>query len=211
MDHRFPAWLRWTVKKLDFLALPNLGPLICGLAVLGFIGNQMLGAPLERFVFDPQAVMDGEYFRLFAFPTLSEPLWLLFFCLYVYFVFNMLEESWGQGPVTLFTLFSYVMALTASFVADRPLDIWSHVLENVSLAFGTLFPELEFLLLFILPVKAKYLAILAGVLSIVQFILGGPSTRIALPLVFLPYLIFFGPYLFGILRSKIRKNRNRFR
>ena len=95
--------------------------LICGLAVLGFIGSTVMEAPLERFMFDPVAVANGEYWRLFAFPTLTSPLWLLFFCLYSYFVFGTLEASWGEGPLTVFTLFSYTAALGASFLSGHPL------------------------------------------------------------------------------------------
>ena len=204
MDNRFPKWLRATVSALSFLSLPNLGPLICGLAGLGFVGSEILHAPLDQFVFDPQAFLQGEWWRVFAFPTLSDPLWLIFFCLYVYFVFELMEQSWGEAPLTLYTGFSYTMALVASLISGRSLEIWTHVLENISLAFGTLFPNMELLLFFVLPVKAKWLAMLAGVIFLWQFIMGTGSERIFLLLVLLPYFIFFGSYLFKEIKNKLR-------
>lgn len=209
MDDRFPKWLRTIVGFFSFLSLPNLGPLICGLAVLGFIGNNVLQAPMERFVFDPQAFLAGEWWRLCAFPTQSDPLWLLFFCMYVYFIFQMLEQNWGEAPLTLFTLFAYVMALTASLISGQSLEIWTHVLENISLAFGTLFPEMELLLFFVLPVKAKYLALFAGLVFLWQFVTGSDNQRLVLFLVLLPYFVFFGPVLFKNLRMKWKVSRNR--
>jgi hypothetical protein len=93
MDNRFPKILRIIISRLDFIAIPNLGLLISGLAVLGFVGSQGLGAPLERFIFDPELVLQGEWWRLFAFPIFQDPLWLLFFVMYAYFAIGMLETS----------------------------------------------------------------------------------------------------------------------
>ncbi len=212
MDDRFPKPLRFVVRKLSFLAFPGLGTLIAGLAVLGFIGLDVLHAPMDRFLFDPNAFQAGEYWRLFAFPTFDNPLWLLFFVLYAYFIFGTLETSWGEAPTTLYTLFSYVAALAASFFAGMPLSVWTHVMENISLAFGTLFPEMEFYLFFVLPVKAKWLAALAGLLFLYQFLVGGLYMKLFLLIMLSPYLIFFGPLLFKIARTKYRvmRNRNRF-
>lgn len=212
MDDRFPAWLRRIVSFLSFLSLPNLGPLICGLAVLGFVGSNMLEAPMDRFVFDPQLVLQGEWWRFFAFPTLNEPIYLLFFCMYVYFAFGTLEQSWGEAPTTIYTLFSYTMAIVASLITGKPLPIWIHVLENVSLAFGTLFPDIEFLLFFVLPVKAKWLAFFAGAIFLYQFVVGSGSDRLFLFLTLLPYFVFFAPMGIGLIakKRKISQNRKRF-
>ena len=175
MDDRFPKWLKVVLRKLDFIGLPNIGMFVCGLSVLGFFGLNFLGAPLERFIFDPYLVTQGEWWRLFSFPTgdgITNPIWFIFYVLYIYFVMSSMEAQWGPGPLTIFTFFAYWCAIAASFVAGRPLSIWYHVVENLSLAFGTLFPNLELYLFFIIPVKAKWLAVFAGVLLFGQFLMG---------------------------------------
>lgn len=207
MDDRFPKYLRWLTRKLEFLALPNLGMLICGLAVLGFIGNKIMGAPLERFMFDPDLVLQGEWWRLFAFPTLTDPIWLLFFVLYTHYTMMTLEAVWGTSPLTLFTGLSYLAALGASFLAHRPLSIWVHVMENISLAFGTLFPDVEFYLFFIIPMKAKWLALFAGALFLLQFVTGDNANRLFLLVILSPYLLFFSPILYRAIKQEIRRRR----
>ena len=165
MDYRFPKYLRVLVQKLSFISIPNLGMLLAGLAVLGFVGSTLLEAPMEQFVFDPNRVLQGEWWRLFTFPVSeapTNPIWLLFYCLYVYFIMNAMESSWGPGPLTVFTLFAYFCALAGSFAVGAPVPIWKYVVENISLAFGSLFPEVELQLFGIIPVKAKYLAMIAG-------------------------------------------------
>ena len=214
MDDRFPKWLRFTVSKLSFIAVPNLGTLICALAVLAFLAKTYFGTPYERFIFDPELVRQGEYWRLFAFPLPegTNIIWSLFYLLYVYYVFNALESFWGPGPLTVFVIVGYVCGLIAAFVTDTAVSIWFHIIENVSLAFGTLFPEVEFYIYFVLPVKAKWLAVLAGGLILFQFITGGWVTKVTIPIVMLPYFIFFTPVLVGHIRTrrKIAQNRKRF-
>jgi hypothetical protein len=214
MDERFPKWLRITVDKLSFIALPNLGTLVVALAALAFLAQMYWGTPLDRFIFDPELLRQGEWWRLFAFPlpSGSNPIWSLIYLLYVYYVFNQLEVQWGAAPLTVFVAIGYIAGMVAALVTGRPVQIWFHIIENVSLAFGTLFPEIEFYIYFILPVKAKYLTMLAGALILYQFVTGGIDQKIILAIVMLPYLIFFSPFLLNYVRTKrkIAANRKRF-
>ncbi|MCB0405800.1 MAG: hypothetical protein KDD51_13540 [Bdellovibrionales bacterium] len=213
MDDLFPKYLRRIVQRLDFLGIPNLGMLVAGLAVLAFLARMGMNAPLERFTFDPYLVSQGEWWRLFAFPTgLTNPLFLFFYVLYVYYVMGSLESHWGPGPLTIFVGFSYLMAIAGAFAVGQPVSIWYHVLENVSLAFGTLFPDVTFYLFFVVPVRAKWLALFAGALLLFQFVVGGFYTKIFLLIVLLPYLIFFGPYLFSWIKNRrsLSKHKRRF-
>lgn len=214
MDDRHSKLLRWVVRKLSFISLPNLGMFIAAITVMGFIGRVILNLPIDRFIFSPEMVWQGEWWRLFAYPvneSLTNPLWLFFYVLYIYFIMNSLEVHWGPGPLTVYTLFSYLAAIAGSMLLNRTSFIWFHVIENLSLAFGTLFPDIEFLLFFIIPVKAKWLALLAGGWLVVQAILGGWDTALFLFIVMMPYLIFFGPYLVSTIQGtyKRKKNRNR--
>ena len=215
MDHRFPKWLRVVVQKLDFVGIPNLAPLLCAMAGMAFLAKAMGGASVERFLFDPVLVLQGEWWRLFGFPVsdgLDNPLYLIFYVLYLYFVINALESHWGPGPLTVFLGLGYISALAASFLTMQPLSIWFYILENVSLAFGTLFPDMELYIYFVLPVKAKWLAMLAGGYIIFQCLRGGVFVTLFLTITLIPYLLFFSPMLYTLVRTryKVAKNRKRF-
>ena len=212
MDSRFPKWLRTCVNKLDFLGIPNLAPLLCAMAVLAFVAKMMGGASIERFLFDPYLVLQGEWWRLFGFPVsdgLDNPVYLIFYVLYLYFVINTLESQWGPGPLTVFLLLGYLSALAASFLTMQPISIWFYILENVSLAFGTLFPDLELYIYFILPVKAKWLALLAGALILFKFIFASLLGKLFIAITLFPYLLFFSPMLISILKTKYQLSKNR--
>jgi hypothetical protein len=208
MDDRFPKYLRWISKKIEVIAVPNLGTLVAGLAILAFVAKVILNVPMERFVFDPELVLQGEWWRLFSFPLesgLENPIWLIFYVLYVYFVLNTIEEVWGAAPLTLYLILGYIASLTAAFITGQPISLWFYILQNVSLAFGTLFPEFEMYLYFIIPVKAKWLAVLAGVFILIQFVMGSLMKKLFLAIVLTPYFLFFAPILFSYLRNKKRK------
>lgn len=212
MDDRFPKYLRFIVKKLGFLALPNIALLLAGFAVLGYIGTKLLGAPMQQFVFDPQRVLDGEWWRLLTFPVSEAPtneILLLFYCLYVYFIVNAIEQSWGVAPLTIFTLLAYMCGLAGAFLLGGPVQIWIYVVQNLSLAFGTLFPDVELHLFGLVPVKAKWLAVIAGALVLLQT-LGAPWIfKGFLVLVHLPYLLFFGPMVVRAVRDRRRNQMRR--
>lgn len=212
MDDRFPLWLRRAVKRLDFLALPSLGKFVVAAAIVAFVAKNIVGVPMEKIVFDPQAVLDGEVWRLLVFPSqgISDPLWLLFFVLYIFFVFNSIELSWGPGPLTVYTLLSYLAAIGGAFLVGHPIPVWLYIVENVSLAFGTLFPELELYIYFILPVKAKWLACLAGAIILYQFFSTNITGKLFFCVALSPYLLFFSPLLVSWARGRIRAKRSRF-
>ncbi len=214
MNDTIPKYLRWILKHTQFIAIPNLGFLIAALAVLAFVGTHMLGAQLHQFTFVPEAVRAGQWWRLFAFPIsqdLTNPIWLLFYVMYIYFVFNSLENFWGTPSLTFFTLFSYVCTIAAATLVNISTNIWYHVIANISLAFGTLFPEVEFYLFFILPVRAKWLTLFAGAMILLQFIVAPLPYKLFLAICMLPYLLFFSPMLLGYIKmwKYRRQNRNR--
>jgi len=213
MDDRIPQYLRRIVQKLDFLAIPNLSYLIGGLAILAFLATQMFGIDISRLYFVPQLILLGEYSRLFAFPleTGSHPIWLLLFVYVTYIIVGGLENSWGPGPLTVYTILGYLSVMAGGFVTMTPVSIWYYVMINLTMAFGTTFPDIEFLIFFVIPVKVKYLAMLSGGFLLFQFVVGSMGTKVFLLFAMLPYLLFFSPYLYKTarMRYQVRKNRQR--
>lgn len=219
MDYRFPKWLRTVVKKLDFLAIPNIGPILAACAVIGFFAVRMNSFGTSQVMFDPRLIMEGgQWWRILAFPFMSGVMmdslfFLLFHCLYIYYVCSLLESHWGTGPLSVYLIFSYICTIAASLFFPSNLNLSHYVMENISLVVGTLLPDIEFTLYFLLPVKAKWLAFLSAALIVVSAV-NYPSTdfRISLLIAFFPYFLFFGPLLFTRGKDiwKRRKNRQKF-
>lgn len=120
-----------------------------------------------------------------------------------YFIGNMLEREWGSVKFTVY----YGIGVLANIVVGLVLSVlyganyaWSVVSVdylNMSLffAFAALYPDLQFLLFFIIPVKAKWLAWIDAAffaLSIATSLLNLSWTGVVLPLVAIAnFLLFF--------------------
>lgn len=207
MDERFPRYVRVIVRRLSFLSIPNLGMLMAGFGVLGFMGHISGSVPMDRFVFDPYLFMQGEWWRLLTFPVAeapSSPIWLLFYVLFVYYIMNGLEEGWGVAPLTVFTLFSYLACLGSTFYAGGPIRMWQFVIENIMFAYSTLYPDMTFHIFGIFPVKAKWLGMIYGAIALLGFF----NSPVLHTILYSPYLFFFGPYLYSTVRYSM-KNKAR--
>lgn len=202
-------FIRKIVQRFSFFAIHNMGLFIAGLAVAGFVANLAMPVPIERFYLDPEMVLHhGQWWRLFTFAFTSgmtHPLWLLFFCLYIYFVCNALENTIGAAALTFYVFLGYLSLLGISFITYAPLDLSFYFVEYLTLAFATLFPEYELNLYGIIPVKAKWFGYLAAGLIGWQFLMGGLLAKLALPIVFLPYVLFFYPKIKYTLKRAMKK------
>lgn len=134
-----------------------------------------------------------------------------------YFIGNMLEREWGSVKFTVY----YGIGVLANVVVGLVLSVlyganyaWSVVSVdylNMSLffAFAALYPDLQFLLFFIIPVKAKWLAWIDAAffaLSIATSLLNLSWTGVVLPLVAIAnFLLFFwedAARIFGRVRHQ---------
>ena len=88
--------------------------------------------------------------------------WFFISMLVLWIMARPLEESWGSPRFLAFWLISTLGASGTAAVIGLPLA--GDVFLNASLlfTFATVYPEVEFRLFFIIPVKVKYLAIVAG-------------------------------------------------
>lgn len=190
--HRNNAFVRFLNQYFSWLSIPYLAIILAALPILGLLLESM-GYPKHYYMFDPSLIKMGEYWRLLALPSSMQSMfWLIFYVLYVYYIVDALEGIWGENTLSLFVALSYLAGVTAGFIFNQYIPIWYYVTLNVSLAFGTLFPDIEFYLYFILKVKAKWLAILAGVFLVWQMITGSTATKLSLLLVISPYILFLG-------------------
>jgi hypothetical protein len=151
------------------VAVPNLTLVLIVGQVLLFV---LIGARpevLERAVFIPSKVLQGEVWRLLTFlflPPTDQLLWALIFW-YVFYLFgSALEATWGDARYNLYLLIGFTVTVSAALGAaaitglDQPAS--NGFLEGtVFLAFAYLYPDFQILLFFILPVRVKWLAMLA--------------------------------------------------
>ncbi len=125
--------------------------------------------------FDRERILSGEIWRLVTFLFSSSGMsgfgafGLLFFIFMVMIAFMMsdaLEGAWGTFRTTMFFYAGWFFLLVGNFISPVAFSGSGFLLYGTAfLAFATLFPKVEFMMFFILPVQVRFLAMIqAGLL-----------------------------------------------
>ena len=147
------------------------------------------------------------------FHAMIGPIWLLVMLYFYYWIGSCLEREWGNGKFTIYyvsgMLLTAIYGVVLSAILGRDVIVSTTYLNlSMFFAFATLYPDMQVLLFFIIPIKVKYLAYVDAAL----FVLGIITT--AFPLNLLPvvavlnYLVYCGDWLFDFFRpSHVRQRQ----
>lgn len=161
-------------------------------------------------------VLQGEIWRLITFifvpPVLDGNILMLILSLFVaYNIGSSLEHEWGTMLFTLYYTLGTVGAIAAGMISGIGYNYYIYL--SMFLAYAYLYPNATFMLFFLLPVKAKWLAALDWALYIYLFIVGGAAERFAIVFSLINFFVFFGPDVWRTMKQnyKTSKRRREFR
>lgn len=203
-------WIASLEKRFGSWAIPNLGLYIILIQVVGVLLLMGDYASYSDLMLIGVRVKGGEWWRLLSFmmlPRTLSPIWLLIAFYVFYLISNAMERQWGTFRFNLFILIGYLLTVAMAVISPTAVITNTFFLGCVFLAFATLFPNFEFLLFFILPVKVKWLGYLtaAGYL-LVFFPGGGTGDRLCVVAAFVNYALFFGhDFVRNIVAGQRRK------
>jgi hypothetical protein len=168
--------------------------------------------------FDIDRILAGEVWRLatwLAIPPSFNLLWGALGLYWLYLIGTALESEWGAFKYLFYFAVGALGSMVAASIGHVPTSNTALML-TLFLAFATLWPDFEIRLFMLLPVRVKWLALLAGI-GLVYDILTKPGFERLLPLVAVAnYLLFFhqglGQLVRGVAREAERAGtRNRMR
>ena len=148
--------------------IPNLMRyIIIGNVIVFFLLRMSNYAAISFLGLDWSKVLHLEIWRLVTFifvPESTEPFTLILSLYFMYFIGNMLEREWGTAKFNLYYFSGVVLTiLTAliSYLAFGRGTVYGayYVGMSMFLAFAAMYPDAQLLLLYIIPIKAKWLAI----------------------------------------------------
>ncbi|MEG0368548.1 MAG: rhomboid family intramembrane serine protease [Hungatella sp.] len=107
-----------------------------------------------------------------------------------------LEQAWGSFRFNVYFLMGIVGHVLAALLGYLVFgQTWylttSYLNFSLFFAFAALYPNMQFLLFFVIPVKAKWLAVFNGLYFLYGFIFGTAATRCAIVLSLANFIIFF--------------------
>ena len=160
-------WMNKLERKFGKYAIPNLMYYIIILYAVGFVLNMIAPGFYHNYLsLNMHAIMQGQVWRLITFIIQPPNTNLLFvvFTLYLYYMIGQqLEYNWGAFRFNLYffmgVMLHIIAALLAYLIWNASLPMGTYYL-NMSLffAYAALYPNQQFYLFMIVPVKVKWLA-----------------------------------------------------
>ena len=201
-------------RRLGFLAIPGLHRILVGFGGLVFILSLALPGFTSMLVLDPEKIRHGEVWRLITYifiPQSLSPLWVIFALWFLWWVGEGTERAMGAFQFTLYFVIGMIGTTIAAFFFGSNFSN-AMLISSIFFAFARFYPEEMIYVLFILPVRIKYLAWVYCALLILGFFTGSNSYRAALIAAFANYLIFFGPEIIHQARHRrsVSERRRRF-
>ena len=208
-------WLDKLERKLGRFAIPNLtvylmicyviGFMLWNLAAMNLIPAEVIG----YLTLEPALILRGQVWRLITWlvvPPSSNLISLVFFVLLYYSLGTALERTWGVFRYNVYIFSGLLFTVLAVFGLyafyyfaygfEMPMSVLgmagsNYVTLSIFLAFAAIYPEMEVLLYFILPIKMKWMALVYVAIAGYDFINGNIVTRVVIGTSLLNFVIFF--------------------
>ena len=212
-------------RKLEKYAIPNLTLYLIICYGIGYLMQYLVPAGYQYLMLDPFLVLKGQVWRLVTWiliPPDSSNIFFVLITLYLYYSLGgLLERIWGTYKYHVYLFSGLLFTILGAFVlcgysvlmgAQPTMYTGLYLLNNGSavyfgqfstyyinmsifLACAASIPDVQVLLMFIFPIKVKWLGIVYGIILLVNCIQGGIATWIVVIFSLLNFLVFF-------LRSK---------
>lgn len=208
-------WLNKLERKFGRFGIPNLMMYITSTTLVLSLVQMFGGIPLSYWMaFDRDLILRGEVWRLVTFLFVDNSGSLLSMALMLYFYYWIgcrLEYAWGDFQFTLYYLLGTIGAIVSGFLMGWVSSTYLNL--SLFLAYATLFPNEEILLMMFIPLKVKYLAYLDWVIFGATILFQPLAGKLAAVFALANFFLFFWPYISGTVRNyfKYRKVRNNFR
>ncbi len=176
-------WIDKLEKKFGRYAIRNLMYYIIILYATGYVVQ--IFAPEFYMLYlslDVTAILHGQIWRLVTFIIYPPSFGLFWFLLSMYLYYSIgknLEYQWGTFRFNLYFFTGVILHIVAAFVSQFLFGVnlgqffGTYWLNNsLFLAFAATYPNMQFMLFFILPIKAKTLGIIYGICFGVQIAAG---------------------------------------
>lgn len=212
--------------KYGRLGIPNLMLYIviamAGVFVVELFVPEM---PLSYYLFFSRELMilGGQWWRLITWvliPTSSNIFFIIFSLYFYYLIGSALEQQWGTFKFNVYYFMGVILSIIGGFIAGTTSN--TYLYYSMFFAFAMLYPNFEVRLMFILPIKIKWLALIDAVFFVIMLILniviGAWGEVVAIFISMLNFVLFFyddfGKFIknqiyYAKHRQKYKNNRYR--
>lgn len=183
--------------------------LVIGNCIVYLMDRVSNGTLSPLLAFSRYYILHGQIWRLITFlivPGTGSGIILFALSMYFYwFIGSNLEREWGAGKFTIY----YGVGVIAAIIVGLITGVASTTYLNLSLflAFATLYPNIRFLLMYIIPVKAKWLAWIDAALIAINFVSAILTLRIGTAILIIASLLNYLVFFWNDLMYYVRRQR----
>jgi hypothetical protein len=147
-------------------------------------------------------------------PPPATPFWILINLYFTWWVGSSLEQNWGAFKFNVYYAIGAVATVVAAFFAGGATNFWLDA--SLFLAFATVFPNVQILLFFILPIRVKWLGLVTVAGMAFSAFTSGWDVRASIAAALVNYLLFFTDHWVGYSKERSllatqKKRREAFR
>ena len=182
-------------RKIGKYAVPNLTLYIVGLYVVGYV-LQLAPSSVNLTSFltlNPALMLHGQIWRIISWiliPPSSFSILIIITLVFYYFIGTTMERTLGTFRYNLFIFSGMILMIISAFLAYAVYKIVDpvnadvymyyfaptfstyYLQQMVFLAFAITYPDMQVLLMFIIPIKVKWMGIVYGVVLVYECIAG---------------------------------------
>lgn len=185
-------WIDKLERKFGRYAIPNLTVYVVGCYVLGYLLMQLNPSVLSMLSLDVSKILQGQIWRIITWviypPSNSSFVWFVVAILFFYYPLgSSLERTWGSFRYNLYIfsgiLFTVLAAFLLHLVTGGVVEIYGiryalggsvfstyYISLSIFLAYAMTCPNMQILLMFVIPVKMKWMAYIYGAMIIYDII-----------------------------------------
>lgn len=205
-------------RKFGKYAIKNLSFVLVICYAVGYLIQMMAPSVLLYLTLNPYAIVHGQVWRLFTWiliPPSNQNIFFTLIMLYFYCsIGTSLERTWGTYKYNVYIFEGMLFTILGSFLlmgyhylfhADSIAAVGAeyfftvtsiyfstyYINMSIFLGFAATFPDAQVLLMFIIPVKVKWLGVVYAVMLVFEFIQMGIDGRFAIAASLLNFIIFF--------------------
>jgi membrane associated rhomboid family serine protease len=207
-------WLDTLERRFGYLGIPGLIRIIVAFSALVFLLVRLNPDFISALDLNPERLRHGEIWRLVTYifiPQTFSFLWIIFVLWFLWFIGDGLEHAWGPFRLTLYFLVGMIGTTAAALFFGSNFSN-TMLIASLFYAFARFYPDQVIYVLFILPVKIKWVAWVSAAFLLLGFFVNSNSYRVATVAALSNYLIFFGPEIVYQARHRheVSSRRRRF-
>ncbi|MBR4550563.1 MAG: hypothetical protein IKO83_11705 [Oscillospiraceae bacterium] len=153
-------------RKHPNFGIPNLMKYVCIANVAFWLLGAVNNVLLSYLSFDPELVLRGQVWRIVTFALYPPSTGLLAFIAFYfyYWIGSTLEQYWGTPKFNIYffsgILLTLLYGFAIHFITKRSIQLNAeYVYLSMFFSFAAMFPDMQVLLFFLIPIKMKWLAL----------------------------------------------------